>query len=261
MKKILFTILLMIFALTSNAATLVKEDKLPQSNNTEEITTDFNDDFEDDFDEVKKVFDPLSRYNRDMTSINDMLFMNVFSPVSKIYAKFVHKNIKRGASNFYENLLFPVHFINNILQFKFFNATEEFGRFTINSTFGVLGIVDLASDINLKEHKEDFGQTLGFYGVGGGFPVVIPFVGPSNLRDFLGEIVDSFVNPLSLLMVYEPYQIPNNVFQEFGYGGYIILNEYSLNPASYEDLKKEAIDLYPFLRDIYEQRRKKLIEE
>jgi phospholipid-binding lipoprotein MlaA len=196
-----------------------------------------------------------------MTTFNDAFYVNVLTPVAKTYAEVVHTNIRTGISNVFENLLFPIRFINNFLQFKMANASEELGRFFINSTFGLLGIMDVAKDMNLKAHPEDFGQTLGFYGVGSGFHIVIPFLGPSNARDIFGFATDSLANPLSTAVAYEPYQIPDNLLQEVGYKTVHTVNEQSFNPSNYENLKKDAIDLYPFLRDIYEQRRKKLIEE
>lgn len=222
---------------------------------------ELNEDFNSEFTETEKVYDPLSGYNKAMTTFNDAFYINIMTPVAKTYADVVHKNIRIGISNVFENLLFPIRFINNFLQFKMVNASEELGRFTLNSTFGLLGIMDLGKDFNLKAHKEDFGQTLGHYGVGSGFHVVIPFLGPSNARDILGFTTDSLANPLSTAVAYEPYQIPDNLVQEMGYRTLDTLNEQSFNPSNYENLKKEAVDLYPFLRDIYEQRRKKLIEE
>jgi phospholipid-binding lipoprotein MlaA len=225
------------------------------------VQSEFNDEFNSEFTEVEKVYDPLSGYNEIMTTFNDAFYMNVLMPVTQTYAEVVDKNIRIGVSNVFENLLFPIRFVNNFLQFKMANASEELGRFALNSTFGLLGIMDLGKDFNLKAHKEDFGQTLGFYGVGSGFHIVIPFLGPSNARDILGFTADSLVNPLSTDVAYEPYQIPNNMLQEVGYKTLNTVNEQSFNPNNYENLKKEAVVLYPFLRDIYEQRRKKLIEE
>lgn len=227
------------------------------NNTNDDISSEFGSEFTD----AEKVYDPLSGYNKAMTSFNDVFYVNVLTPVSQTYADVVHKNIRTGISNVFENLLFPIRFINNFLQFKMAHASEEFGRFFMNSTFGLLGIMDVAKDMNLKAHHEDFGQTLGFYGVGSGFHIVVPFLGPSNVRDIFGLATDSLANPLSTAVAYEPYQIPNNLMQEIGYKTLQTVNEQSFNPNNYVNLKKEAVDLYPFLRDIYEQRRKKLIEE
>lgn len=257
MKKVISIILLSAFVLTMSEASIFIEENSSQNRVHEEIFTEFDNEFE----ESDAVFDPLSGYNRMMTDFNDTFYLNILQPVSKTYASIVHENIRTGVSNVYDNLLFPIRFINNVLQFKFINASEELGRFVINSTFGLLGIIDVAEKFELQPHKEDFGQTLGFYGVGSGFHIVIPFLGPSNLRDVFGIGADSYANPLSTLVAYEPYQIPDNTLQEFGYRTYNLLNEFSFHPNAYENMKKDAVDLYPYLRDIYEQRRKKLIEE
>jgi len=247
-------ILISIMALTLNA-TLVDEKQNNQQQ--DKIVSGFDDEFE----ETEEMFDPLSGYNKVMTNFNDGFFIHVLSPTSEVYANVVHDNIRTGISNVFDNLFFPVRFINNVLQFKLANASEELGRFVINSTFGLLGIMDVAKKFELEPHKEDFGQTLGFYGVGSGFHIVVPFLGPSNLRDLVAITADSFANPLSKLAAYEPYQIPHTTLEEFGYRSFNLLNDYSFHPTQYQDLKKNAVDLYPFLRDVYEQRRNKLIEE
>jgi len=259
MKKSISMVLASLFILTMSEASVFiqQEENSSYTTNKEEVFSDFDNEFE----ESDAVFDPLNGYNRMMTNFNDSFYINILQPVSKTYADIVHEDIRTGVSNVYDNLLFPIRFINNVLQLKFVNASEELGRFVINSTFGLLGIMDVAQKFELKAHKEDFGQTLGFYGVGSGFHIVIPFLGPSNLRDVLGSTSDSFINPLTTSIVYEPYQIPNNTLQTVGYKSHEIVNTVSFHPENYEILKRNAVDLYPFLRDIYEQRRKKLIEE
>ena len=117
-------------------------------------------------------------------------------------------------------------------------------------------------ELNMKTHDEDFGQTLGFYGVGEGFPIVLPFLGPSNLRDTVGLVADSYVNPLSTTGDSDlRYKIPNNMGQQIAIQTFDAVNSTSLKLGQYESLKKDALDLYPFLRDIYSQARKKQIEE
>jgi phospholipid-binding lipoprotein MlaA len=254
MKKMLVLLFLAFFGSFLHANEMLMQSSASQTDLVFE-------EFEDEFEEPNAVFDPLSGYNKVMTNFNDGFYTKVLMPVSRGYETVVHENIRTGVSNIFDNLLFPIRFINNILQFKFANASEELGRFAINSTFGLLGIMDVAKKFDLHPHKEDFGQTLGYYGVGSGFHVVIPFLGPSNLRDMFGLATDSYANPLATNVAYEPYQIPNNTVQEIGYKTYKTINEQSFEPNAYENLTKQAVDLYPFLRDIYEQRRKKLIEE
>jgi phospholipid-binding lipoprotein MlaA len=147
----------------------------------------------------------------------------------------------------------PVRFTNNLLQLKPKRAGSELVRFAVNSTVGVLGLGDPAAKrFDLQAYPEDFGQTLGYYGVGGGFHLVLPLLGPSNLRDALGIVPDYYLDPASYL---------DTVNVELAVSSYDVVNQTSLHLGEYESLKKDAIDLYPFFRDGYEQRRIKLIEE
>ncbi|RXK13901.1 ABC transporter [Halarcobacter mediterraneus] len=223
----------------------------------------FNDDFSNEFIiEEKKQFDPLSGYNRAMTSFNDFFYLNILEPTAKGYAIVVPETARVGISNFFNNLTFPIRFVNNILQLKFDSALQELGRFAVNTTFGLAGFMDPASEeLQLYAKKEDFGQTLGHYGIGEGFHLVLPFFGPSNLRDTIGLLADGYVNPLTTSNVYD-----DKVFKVKDREKYIlsitnVINDTSLNPNRYETLTKDAIDLYPFLRDTYNQKREKEIKE
>ncbi len=220
------------------------------------------DGFEDEFKTPKKeIFDPLEGYNRTMTSFNDFVYINILEPTSKGYSIIVPEPARVGVSNAIYNLKFPIRFINNLLQFKIANAFSEIGRFTINSTFGLLGLIDVASNnLEMKKYDEDFGQTLGFYGVGQGFHVVLPFLGPSNLRDMVGLTADGYVSPLTDISALN-YKIPERTEHTLAIKVYEVVNEVSLNQGKYENLKKDAIDLYPFLRDTYNQKREKEIQE
>ena len=229
-----------------------------------ENTTNDNFENESEFSTKKEeVFDPLSGYNRVMTTFNDKLFMNILNPISKGYAYVTPEPIRIGISNFFENIMFPVRFSNNLLQLKFQNSAEELERFIVNTLWGLGGFLDPATnELKIKAHKEDFGQTLGFYKLGEGFPVVLPFLGPSNLRDMIGIIGDSYVNPLTITGDENiKYKIPNNLEQQIGIQAFDVINSTSLKLGQYESLKKDALDLYPFFRDIYSQARKKQIEE
>lgn len=221
----------------------------------------------DDFSEFDKsdaeIFDPLSGYNRVMTSFNDYFYTNILIPTAKGYAYVIPEDGRIAIDNVFDNMMFPVRFVNNLLQLKFQNSLEETERFLINSLWGLGGILDSATkELDIKEHKEDFGQTLGFYGVGEGFPIVLPFLGPSNLRDSIGIIPDSYVSVLSSTGQSDiNYKIPDNLVQSISIKTFDVVNKTSLNPNQYETIKKDALDLYPFLRDIYSQARKKQIEE
>ena len=226
-----------------------------------EITTNTNidDEFDDEFEESdKEVFDPLEGYNRMMTSVNDKFYIHMFNPVSEAYAFVTPKPARVGISNVFHNLKFPIRFTNNLLQFKFDSSLRELGRFMINSSIGVLGIFDVAKMGGVEAQEEDFGQTLGFYGVPSGPHLVLPFFGPSNFRDAIGLSADALLAPISKGSL--PYQIPNNTEQALGLSSVYYLNKNSLHLGEYQNFKKDALDVYTLFRDSYEQKRAKDIE-
>ena len=226
----------------------------------EELEDEDFDDFEDEM-EIKEVYDPLELYNRSLTIFNDKLYENVFKPVNRGYLVITTIQVRQSIDRAFKNLAFPMRFVNNILQMKFHYAFEETGRFVVNSTAGVFGLFDPArNEMGLMAHNEDFGQTLGFYGLGSGPHIVLPVFGPSNLRDFTGYFGNAFVSPID----YTARRWPT-ITQTWGsYLGVKTVekfNEVSLFSNTYDNVKKDAVDLYPFLRDMYEQQRDKMIEE
>lgn len=214
-------------------------------------------DFEDFKDEVeiKEVYDPFEAYNRVMTSFNDGLYINVLKPMDKGYRVITTQNVRNSIGNFFNNLYFPMHFVNNVLQGKITAALTETGRFVVNSTVGVFGIFDPAKNgLGLYPQKEDFGQTLGFYGIGAGPHIVIPFFGPSNLRDAISLIPDAVVSPID----YQERDWWTITDQQWSYLTVKSIEEFnnvSLYSIQYDQIRKDAVDLYPYLRDIYEQKR------
>jgi len=274
----IFTILSISFLSLKGQLAYAKE-KTPEASKTipeTEVADDeeggFDDEFEDEFSaSEKEVFDPLSGYNSVMTEFNDGFYIFVLDPVARGYRWVLPEEARRGVKNFFHNLLFPLRFVNNVLQLKAKNAGEEFLRFSINSTVGILGFWDPAKEwFGLEAHEEDFGQTLGHYGVGGGFHVVLPFLGPSNLRDMFSLYPEMQMDPVNYVEN-RPYNIPQPEGEYLGLSRKTLqqseltllktINRESLRIGQYANLKKDAIELYPFLRDIYEQNRAKLIKE
>ncbi len=235
-----------------NTPTVVKSEVI------DEELDGFDSEFED---EEEEESDPLRGYNIIMTDFNDGFYTHVFKPVAKGYNYVMPQVARKSVNNFFHNLMYPIRLVNNILQGKFANATEETGRFIVNTTVGLLGLFDPAKEyLEWEPHNEDFGQTLGHWGVGGGYHIVIPFLGPSNMRDMFSMYPDSLVNPV----VYNDernYNLTKNSKDSTGVFVYEKLNYGSLHLGEYEALKKDAVDLYPFLKDIYEQRREQLIKE
>jgi phospholipid-binding lipoprotein MlaA len=194
-----------------------------------------------------------------MFNFNDKFYFWVLKPVSKVYGKIVPEKGRIAINRFFKNLGFPVRFVNNALQGKFKRAGIETLRFVVNSTIGVIGLADPAdSQFNLQAHEEDFGQTLGHYGVGDGFPIVLPFLGPTNLRDLIGMVPDLFLNPVSYVGPRgKPVTTETRVLIKTGE----TVNKTSLNIGVYESLKEDALDPYTFMRDAYKQNRDPKIAE
>ena len=142
------------------------------------------------------VYDPWEGYNRAMYSINDGFDRAIAKPVAKGYDFIMPAPMSQGVTNFFSNLDDFRVVINDLLQFKFSQAAHDTGRFVLNSTVGVAGIFDVASYGGIEKHREDFGQTLGVWGVGNGPYFVIPILGPSTVRDSVGLIGDAYTSPV-----------------------------------------------------------------
>ncbi len=234
-------------------------DKSAKEPEGESIDDEFEDEMAEELDkefaeqESEAVSDPFSGYNRAMTVFNDKLFTLVLDPVGRSFRFVLPEYSRQGIANFFDNLLYPVRLINNLLQAKFANSGEETLRFVTNSTVGVFGLWDPAEKwFGLEAHDEDFGQTLGYWGLGSGPHIVLPFLGPSNLRDTFALAPDFYLDPASYIDSRDT-QLRLRVFKE--------VNNTSLHIGEYENLKRDALDLYPFLREVYEQNRAKKILE
>jgi phospholipid-binding lipoprotein MlaA len=263
--KVLSLVLLLSLVLFSGCAS---KDVNPTKNTQETVqmskADQEEDEFLDEFEEelkVEDVSDPLEGYNRAMTSFNDGVYEYVLRPVSNGYEAVTTKGIRESVGNFFHNLFYPVRLVNNLLQGKFVNSAEETGRFVINSTIGLFGLFDVAkSEFDLEPHNEDFGQTLGYWGVGVGPHIVLPFLGPSNLRDTFSMYPNSLVNPVDYHSD-RSYNVTNDYKKSIALKAYQKLNAVSLSNDAYGKMKKDAVDLYPYLRDVYEQYREQQIKE
>ena len=243
-------------AVSTIASEEATQEPLPTKDNTNEFEAEFEEK------EANDIADPISGYNRVMTSFNDKVYTHVMDPISEGYTTITPEPIRQSLSNFFHNIKFPIRLVNNLLQGKFQNSSDELERFIINTTVGVGGLFDPAKTFkNIPAHNEDFGQTLGHYGIGAGFHVVLPFLGPSNVRDIAGLTVDAYTSPLQYQKGLEKYKIPDNYAESIGIYTAQMINKNSLHLGAYEILKKDAIDLYPFLRDVYEQKRTSDIQE
>jgi len=220
------------------------------------LKDNFDDDFfDEEFEEQSvTVADPISLWNRGMFHFNDKLYFWALKPLARGYKAVTPDFFRRGIKNFFYNLMTPIRFVNCILQGKGNAASSEIIRFVVNTTVGVLGFGNPAGQYpELKiADGEDLGQTFGKYGIGNGFYIVWPVLGPSTLRDSLGLAGDFFLNPLSYV---EPLEA------ELAIKGFEIVNRTSFHIGEYEALKESAIDPYVAFRNSYLQYREKKIKE
>jgi phospholipid-binding lipoprotein MlaA len=203
------------------------------------------------------IADPLQPWNRMWYHFNDKVYFWMFKPMAQGYRVVVPESFRVTFSNFYTNATAPVRIFNSLFQLKFDYFLSEFGRFLINTTVGFVGFRDCAKDcFGIRHHDEDFGQTLGYYGVGHGIYLVWPFLGPSSARDTIGKGADSV---LSFTGIFGPVDFEVPVWA--GLKTHEIVNEISLRIGVYESIKEAAIDPYIAIRDGYAQRRKKAVQE
>jgi phospholipid-binding lipoprotein MlaA len=246
---------LVFFSQAAGAVDLMSVDTLEGIvSNTQANDMEAFDQFEE-FEETSTEggFDPLEKYNRFMTQVNDKLYVWVLKPTAQGYSKIINEPVRMAISRFFKNLYFPVRFVNNLLQLKFERAGIETARFGLNSTLGFFGFFDTAKlNFNLDAYPEDFGQTLGCAGVGSGFHVVLPLLGPSNVRDVFGKIPDFFLNPVHYV---------DNAPAAIGLSAGEKINMVSLSMKEFDSFRRDALDLYPFMRNVYEKNRNKEIKE
>ena len=197
--------------------------------------------------------DPLEGFNRGVYKFNDTADKAVLKPIAGAYKAVLPSPVRTGISNFFGNLNTFITTINDLLQFKFDKAATDAGRFVINTTFGIGGLIDWASMDGIEQRNEDFGQTLGHWGVGSGAYIVLPLLGPSTIRDTGGLVVDTFAfDPLS----YIEDPATRNSLRAVKY----VDKRAQLLPAS-DLLDDAALDPYAFMRDAYFQRRASQIQD
>jgi phospholipid-binding lipoprotein MlaA len=201
----------------------------------------------------ESISDPLEPVNRAFFKFNDKLYFWILKPLAIGYQTVVPEGGRVGVRNFFSNLTTPIRLVNCLLQVNFKGAGNETVRLLVNTAFGVVGFLDVAkNELNIEKSEEDFGQTLGFWGIGSGIYIDWPIFGPSSLRDTAGFFGDLFLDPRTYIFnrpifyVLRPYEI---------------VNDTSLRIGEYEDFKESAVDPYTALKDAYHQYRQTKIRQ
>ena len=223
-------------------------------------------------DEGVEEYDPWEPWNTRIFEFNRQMDKYVLKPVAQGYDFIIPDVVQVGISNIFYNLRFPQRFLNNVFQGKVKGAGIEVGRFLLNSTVGYAGFLDLAKEIDWVTPDEDFGQTLGFYGVKPGPYLVLPFLQPFTLRDVGGYVTDIFLNPINWLVapIITVDGIPSLIahkntwtitFVQFGARVGEIVNERSRNLEKFQGVEEATLDLYTAVRNAYLQSRARAIQE
>ncbi len=194
--------------------------------------------------------DPLEDMNRSIYSFNESLDESIMKPVAETYKEYTPQPMQTGVSNFFSNIDDISVILNDILQLKLIQGIQDIGRFTINSTIGIYGLIDVATPLGLEKHDEDFGQTLGYWGVGSGPYLVLPLLGPSTFRDTTGDYVDWSYDPL--------IGHPDNRVKYGSSAVNLIQKRADLLYVS-NIVDQVALDRYTFVREAYLQQRRNLI--
>lgn len=205
---------------------------------------------------VPPDYDPLQPLNAKIFWFNDKVDTHVLTPVATGWDRVAPRPVRQSISNFFTNLNTPIVAANDVLQGKVKDGAVDVGRFAVNTTVGVLGFLDPATRWGLEQHVEDFGQTLGRWGVPSGPYLVLPFLGPSDARDLLGMGVDS-------LMTVYPFFVDTWILAGAQAGARAIdtVNTRSLILKEVRDAKEAALDYYVFVRSAYLQRRRALVAD
>ena len=196
--------------------------------------------------------DPYEPFNRGVYQFNEGIDKAILRPVARAYKAVLPEFVRASVSNVFSNVGDIRNVLNNTLQGKFTAAYSDFGRVAINSTLGVLGLFDIASEAGIEKHDEDFGQTLAWWGIKDGPFLMLPLVGPSTGRDLAGRIVDYATDPAAYI---DPSRASNQVF------GTRVVNQNAELLDANALLHDAALDPYLFLRDGYLQRRRNLIAD
>jgi phospholipid-binding lipoprotein MlaA len=198
-------------------------------------------------------YDPWERFNEKVFEFNRQADRFVLKPAAQVYSVFVPDPFQIMIANGFDNIAFVPRMVNSLLQGKVGGATRELSRFLINSTAGIGGLVDAAKYYGIEKSREDFGQTLGFWGVTTGPYLIVPLLEPMTVRDGIGRGVDSLMNPLSFFIPFFWTGLALKLGE--------IVNDRALNLELFQGFEESVVDLYSAVRNGYLRRREQLIKE
>ncbi len=201
------------------------------------------------------ISDPFENVNRFFFALNQRLDRNAARPAAAAYQTTVPHSVRSGLHNLLDNLGGPVTVANDLLQIQFENAGIAAGRFLVNSTLGVAGIFDVATDWGMPARNRDFGETMGTYGVQPGPYLVLPFRGSTDLRDFAGNYLDGYASPLRYVR-YDGREYVGLMKSTLG-----SMDNRATNLVTYRDIERASVDYYATMRTLYLERRARLIED
>jgi phospholipid-binding lipoprotein MlaA len=196
--------------------------------------------------------DPLQNVNRSVFTFNERLDKAIIKPAADAYVRVTPKPVRTAVSNFFDNISYVDVILNDFLQAKVEQGFSDVGRFLVNSTVGILGLFDVASELGMKPHQEDFGQTLGVWGSGEGAYLVYPILGPSTVRDTPGLVV-SFVTNLLFYVGETAVVVPLTILAA--------IDARARAQGFFQFMDEAALDRYLFVREGYRQRRLFLIHD
>ncbi|MBS0469800.1 MAG: VacJ family lipoprotein [Proteobacteria bacterium] len=194
--------------------------------------------------------DPFEKINREVFAFNHGLDNRVALPAATFYRSAAPPAFREHLHYFLTNLHLPVTFANDVLQGNFERGGEAAGRFAVNSTVGFVGVFDVATGWGMPYHQEDFGQTMGWYGVGEGPYLVVPLAGPAVPRDIAGGVVDGYLNPLGYIQWKH-----KNYYFSWPLRVLALVDSRSLGIDALRDIQRSSIDLYATTRSLYRQSR------
>jgi phospholipid-binding lipoprotein MlaA len=242
-----------------NAETTIAltESNVAEESKTQESTPTESENVPEELEEAAQIPDPLAPVNKVMFHFNDKLYFWGLKPAAQVYSHIIPEEFRIAFSNAYDNLWAPSRVVNNLLQLRLKAAGNELIRFLFNSFAGIGGLGDVAKEaLYIKKQEADFGQTLGHYGIGHGFYLVLPVFGPSSVRDGVGIVGDQLMHPLTYV---------GSSHLTFGekvaISAHEKINDTSFKIGDYESFKEAAIEPYVSMRDAFVQNRQKKVEE